>query len=355
MTGHDDAFAILLASRHPSINLLGVSTTYGNAPLSKTTYNTRAILKAIGREDVPVYVGAGKPFCRVAAAAPDIHGESGLDGTTCLPIPDVEPRDDLKAIEAMYRALKSQPAHSVYLVATGALTNTALLFAIYPDLAEHIAGLSIMGGAIGGGFSSAPMGAVKGEGERFGNWTKTAEFNIYIDPEAAKAVFSNDVLAGKTTLIPLDLTHQFLATQSVQHAMLHGGFDAPAKPMENVATVRKLFFEILTFFAKTYADVFGLTEGPPTHDPLAIAAIFAPDLFHDNGGERYQVDVVTDGDHGSSEHVRNSASQCGRTVATLLKAGEKGVRIPRGLEWEPLWRMLEECLARAEAAVHAST
>ncbi|KAF7187381.1 Uridine nucleosidase [Pseudocercospora fuligena] len=353
-TGHDDAFAILLAARHPSIKLLGISTTYGNAPLSKTTYNTRAILKAIGREDVPVYVGAGKPFCRVAAAAPDIHGESGLDGTTCLPVPSVEPRSDVTAIEAMYKALKSQPAHSVYLVATGALTNTALLFAIYPDLAEHIAGLSIMGGAIGGGFSAAPMGAVKGEGERFGNWTKTAEFNIYIDPEAAKAVFSNHVVAVKTTLIPLDLTHQFLATERVQHAILHGGFDAPAKPLDSVTTVRKLFFEILTFFAKAYADVFGLTEGPPTHDPLAVAAIFAPDLFHDNGGERYQVDVVTDGDHGSSEHVRNSASQCGRTVATLLKAGGKGVRIPRSLEWDALWRMLEECLARAGAAVHGS-
>lgn len=283
----------------------------------------------------------------MADAAPDIHGESGLDGTTCLPIPTVEPQTDATAVEAMYRALKSQPAGSSYLVATGALTNAALLFAIHPDLAEHIAGLSIMGGAIGGGFSKAPMGSVDGEGERFGNWTPWAEFNIYIDPEAAKAIFSNSVLMAKSTLIPLDLTHQFLATQRVQNAMLYGGFDAPKKEVDNTAPVRRLFFEILTFFAKTYADVFGLTEGPPTHDPLAVAAILAPQLFHDNGGERYTVTVVTEGDHGSSDQVRSSSSQCGRTIATLLKAGEHGLRIPRSLEWESLWRMLEECLGRA--------
>ena len=93
-TGHDDAFAILLAARSPDVQLLGISTVYGNAPLTKTTYNTRAILKAIGREDVPVYAGAAKPFCRETSKASDIHGESGLDGTTCLPTPDVPVKTD---------------------------------------------------------------------------------------------------------------------------------------------------------------------------------------------------------------------------------------------------------------------
>lgn len=306
-TGHDDAFAMLLSAWHPSLNLLGISTIYGNAPLSHTTHNTRAILKAIGKENVTVYAGASKPFCRPAASAPDIHGESGLDGTTCLPSPDVPVKTDRTAIDAIYSALIAQPPGKAWLVATGCLTTTALLFSVYPDLAAHIAGLSIMGGAIGGGFSDAPMGAVHGEGERFGNWTPWAEFNIYLDPESAKAVFSNPVLNKKITIIPLDLTHQFPATPEIQKAMLYG-FGSTGDSSQ-VSTVRRLFVEILTFFAKTYADVFGLTEGPPTHDPLAVAAIFAPDLFHDNGGERYSIEVVTEGDHGSSDHARSGASQ----------------------------------------------
>lgn len=348
-TGHDDAFALLLAAQHPNLNLLGVSTIFGNAPLTKTTYNTRAILTAINREDIPVYPGAARPFCRAPAAAPDIHGESGLDGTTCLPTPTIPERTDITAIEAMYSALITQPKGTAWLVATGCLTNTALLFAIHPDLVSHIAGLSIMGGAIGGGFSQAPMGSIAGEGERFGNWTPWAEFNIYIDPESAASVFSNEELAAKTTLIPLDLTHQFLATKDVQDALLHG-YDSTSQ-VDNPPMVRKLFVEILTFFAKTYADVFGLVEGPPTHDPLAVAAIFpaglfAPEMFRDGDGERYAITVVTDGHHGSSDHARSGASQCGRTIAELLPAGKAGVRIPRSLEVDRMWRVLEECLGR---------
>jgi len=156
------------------LNLLGVSTVFGNAPLSKTTYNTRAILKAINREDVLVYPGAGKPFCRAPAAAPDIHGESGLDGTTYLPEPTVPAKDDEAAEVAMYKALIVQPPKTAWLVAVGALTNVALLFAAFPDLADHIAGLSIMGGAVGEGFTNAPMGKLEGEGERIGNWSRWA-------------------------------------------------------------------------------------------------------------------------------------------------------------------------------------
>lgn len=351
-TGHDDAFALLLAAQHPNLNLLGVSTIFGNAPLTKTTFNTRAILTAINRSNLPVYPGASRPFCRPPASAPDIHGESGLDGTTCLPTPTVPEVTSITATEAMYVALMSQPPGTAWLVATGCLTNTALLFATHPDLVSHIAGLSIMGGALGGGFSNAPMGAIRGEGERFGNWTPWAEFNIYLDPESAAAVFGNEELMKKTTLIPLDLTHQFLATKDVQHALLYG-YDTHVEngDHQEPEVVRKLFVEILTFFAKTYADVFGLVEGPPTHDPLAVAAIFPKGLleegiFEDGDGERWAVSVVTDGPHGSSDHARSGASQCGRTVARLLPKGTAGVRIPRSLDAERLWKVLEGCLGR---------
>ena len=125
-----------------------------------------------------------------------------------------------------------------------------------------------MGGAIGN-FTDAPMGTVAGHGTRIGNWTPWAEFNIYIDDHSAKAVFDNKVLSAKTILAPLDLTHQFLATEQVQQMV---------RTADSVSPVRQLFFEILTFFTKTYADVFGLREGPPLHDPLAVMVVLAPEL-----------------------------------------------------------------------------
>lgn len=350
-TGHDDAFAILLSALHPDVKLLGISTIYGNAPLSHTTINTLAILKAIGREDIPVYAGSSKPFCRPIALAPDIHGESGLDGTSCLPVPDQKPKTDDSAVEAMFKALSNEEAGTPWLVCTGALTNAALMFAVHPEMTAHVGGLTHMGGAIGGGFTDAPMGVLKGHGDqagRFGNWTPFAEFNVYIDPESAKAIFSNAVLAAKTTICPLDLTHQLPATSTVQEDLLHG--HKMGKNGDGPSKVRKLFVEILTFFAQTYADVFGLTDGPPLHDPLAVAAAFIPAIFDNKGGERFDIEVITDGAHGSSEDVREGGSQCGRTVATPLAEGQQGVRIPRGVDQQRMWRMIDECLAKAESA-----
>jgi inosine-uridine nucleoside N-ribohydrolase len=110
-----------------------------------------------------------------------LSGESGLDGVTLLPQP-IEPAvTGVDYLEAMYKALISTPRDTAWLVSTGTLTNIGLLFQKYPDLAGHLKGVSIMGGAVGGGFTNAPMGKVKGEGERFGNWTAYAEFNVSIE------------------------------------------------------------------------------------------------------------------------------------------------------------------------------
>ena len=106
-------------------------------------------------------------------------GSTGLDGTTCLPSPSSQPQTEINAVSEMHRALSVHPGRA-WLVATGALTNVALLFATFPDMVQKIKGLSIMGGAIGNGFTDAPMGHVRGEGERFGNYTRYAEFNIYV-------------------------------------------------------------------------------------------------------------------------------------------------------------------------------
>ena len=107
-------------------------------------------------------------------------GATGLDGTVLLPPPTKAPITSTPAIVAIRDALLAQPRDTAWVVATGALTNIGLLFAVFPELVAHIAGLSIMGGAIGGGFTDAPMGKVEGEGKRIGNTTPWAEFNIYV-------------------------------------------------------------------------------------------------------------------------------------------------------------------------------
>lgn len=114
-------------------------------------------------------------------APTDIHGESGLDGTDLLPQPLTPAIRDVSAVDAMAKALKAEPAGTAWLVATGSMTNVAMLFAKHPELVGHIKGLSIMGGAIGGGFTTAVYGVVDNIA-RIGNWTQFAEFNIFVDP-----------------------------------------------------------------------------------------------------------------------------------------------------------------------------
>ena len=116
--------------------------------------------------------------------------------------------------------------------------------------------------------------------------------------------------------------------------------------------MRKLFYEILVFFDKTYRSVFGFDNGPPTHDPLAVAIILAPQLFyHRPDAERYDVQVVIDGEHGASKTVRDGRSQCGRTIATPLPLAKEGVRIPTSLDVDSCWDLLLDSLTRAEQAV----
>ncbi|PNS20164.1 hypothetical protein CAC42_5614 [Sphaceloma murrayae] len=368
-TGHDDAFALLVAAHAPCLDLLGISTTHGNAPLEQTTANTLSILTAISRTSIAVYPGSSHPICRSPCFAPDIHGSSGLDGTTCLPPPSTSPVPTPSAIQSAYSALISTPPNTAYIIATGTLTNIALLFLTYPSLASHIRGLHIMGGAIGSSFTTAPLGTISASPSsaptaspaesRFGNWTPYAEFNIYADPEAAASVFRNPILASKIMLAPLDLSHLFLATSDIQHSLLHG-FDGPVtapapapvsvsvSPDAQPSKVRTLFNEILTFFATTYADVFGLTDGPPLHDVLPVLAVLAPGIFDDKDGERFEVEVVIDGAHGT-DGVARTESRVGQTVVRPVgKGGQGGVRIPRAVEGEVAWRIVDLCLGEAE-------
>ncbi|BCR84092.1 uridine-cytidine N-ribohydrolase [Aspergillus chevalieri] len=350
--GHDDAFAILIAAHHPYLNLLGITTIHGNASLENTTANAGSILEAIGRPEIPVYPGSKKPFCRPAIHAPNIHGDSGLDGTDLLPKATVPPITDKNPILAMRDALLAQPKGTPWVVATGTLTNVALLFATFPEVAEHIQGLTIMGGGVGNGFTSAPMSRLPGEHTRIGNITPYAEFNIYCDPEASQSIFSNPIVAPKTAIMALDLTHQVLASPTVQSRVLHGSDDQSAPP----TVLRRLYHDLLVFFAATYDTVFGLSSGPPLHDPLAVAAVLSnfnpvfaslhPDKvikFDDNGGERFSVQIVTDGLHGTDVAT---TGELGRSIAAPAEV--KGVAIPRGVDLDAFWNLILECLQRAD-------
>ncbi|KAK0108906.1 Uridine nucleosidase 1 [Cadophora gregata f. sp. sojae] len=288
----------------------------------------------------------------------DPDGESGLDGTNLLPTPLVPPQTT-PFLPSIAIALLATPPGTAWIVATGALTNIAFLFQSYPDLATHIAGLSIMGGAIGSSFTDAPMGRVS-EKERIGNWSYWAEFNILVDPEASAFLLEHPILSKKTTLIPLDVTHLVLATGEVQH-MLHYGKGKEGDlgvGNKECSTLRRMLVELLTFFAKTYADVFGITAGPPLHDPLAVAAIldgipgveipfyeYIPNSTEKKSKrERYAVKVITEGTHEDAL----AGAQTGRTVVTLLAEGEEGVKIPRGLDVKRFWDVLEDCLIAAD-------
>lgn len=201
--------------------------------------------------DIPLYIGQGKPLERPGLhPATEIHGASGLDGTDLLPKPLCTPSSE-PGVDAMAAALKAQPAGTAWIVATGSLTNVGALFRKYPELAAHIKGLSLMGGAIGGGFSDAPLGNTNVQQDCAGNWTPWAEFNILVDPEAAADIFHNKEIAKKTIIAPLDLTHQVRATPEVRGLLLfgkEGGKEEAAK-----STLRKLLVELLYFFSKTYA------------------------------------------------------------------------------------------------------
>lgn len=221
-------------------------------PARHTTRNAASILTALGKhKDIPLYVGYGNPLERPPIHAPtDIHGDSGLDGTDLLPEPQCAPSTE-PAIDAMAAALKAQPASTAWIVATGTVTNVAALFRKYPELIPHIKGLSIMGGSIGGGFSDAPLGTVDGK-ERIGNTTPYAEFNIFIDPEAAAELFHNKEVASKMFMVPLDLSHQVLATEEVRELLLYGKAGEKTGAAGKT-TLRTMLVELLYFFAKTYA------------------------------------------------------------------------------------------------------
>ena len=243
--GHDDAVALLLAHGSPEIELLAVTTVVGNQTLEKVTRNALAIARVANITGVPFAAGSPRPLVRTIETAPDIHGESGMDGPE-LPEPAIE-LDPRHAVDLIIDTVMSHDPGTVTLVPTGGLTNIALAVRKEPRLAERVKEVVLMGG-----------------GYHVGNWSAVAEFNIKIDPEAAHIVFNEK---WPLTMVGLDLTHQALATDEVANRIAAVG----TKPAKFVG-------ELLEFFGQAYKDNQGF-DFPPVHDPCAVAYVIDPSVM----------------------------------------------------------------------------
>jgi pyrimidine-specific ribonucleoside hydrolase len=237
--GHDDAIAILLALASPEVELRGITTVAGNQTLDKTTRNALVVLEVAGRTDVPVAAGAAGPLRRELRTAAHVHGESGLDGPV-LPEPSAGPVDGHAA-----DILAGLIEPGVVLVPTGPLTNVALLLERHPDVRERLERIVWMGGAIGEG-----------------NITPAAEFNAFVDPEAAAAVFASGVAI---TMVGLDVTHRALFTR------------AHADRLRASGRAGRFVAELSDFFQSFHERSYGFA-GSPIHDALAVAHVVDPTL-----------------------------------------------------------------------------
>jgi inosine-uridine nucleoside N-ribohydrolase len=252
--GHDDAIALLLALASPELEVLGITTVAGNQTLEKTTANALKILEFAGRTEIRVAAGAPRPLVREQYVAAYVHGETGMDGPE-LPDPQTKPVDQ-HAVD--FLAERIEPG--VVLIPTGPLTNVGLLLAHYPEVAELIARIVLMGGAIAEG-----------------NVTPAAEFNIWADPEAAARVFTSGI---DVTMVGLDVTHKALIR--------------PADTEQLAAKGRtgKLVADLFGFYQQFHSEQYGW-DGSPVHDAVAVAHVIRDDLVTvadrgvivDTGGE----------------------------------------------------------------------
>ena len=291
--GHDDAIAILLAAHHPEIDLLAITTVAGNQSLEKTTRNALKVCSLANIRHIPIAMGMDRPLVRPAEHAPEIHGESGMDGPH-IPEPDIE-LDPRHAVDLLIELLLRSDG-DITLVPTGPLTNIATAMRREPAIVPRIKAISLMGGAIG-----------------LGNVTPAAEFNIHTDPEAAEIVFN---CGRPITMVPLEVTHQALATPEVTARLR-----AAQRPVATFAA------DLLVFFADTYRNVFGF-PAPAVHDPCAVAAVIDPTILR---AHNMYVAIETTG-----------AWTAGRTVCDVYgKLGkEPNARVGYALEVERFWDMV---------------
>jgi purine nucleosidase len=256
--GQDDAVAILLALASPEeIEVMGITAVAGNVPLALTQKNARIVCELAGRRDVKVFAGCDKPLAHRLVTAEHVHGKTGLDGIA-LPEPTM-PLQDRHAVEFLIETLRQEPSGTVTLCPLGPLTNIATAFRTAPEIIPRVQEIVLMGGAY----------------FEVGNITPAAEFNIYVDPEAAEIVFKSGV---PLTVMPLDVTHKVLTTRP------------------RIEAIRDLDTEVghavaqwTDFFERFDMEKYG-HDGAPLHDPCVIAYLVRPGLF---SGRHVNVEIET--------------------------------------------------------------
>jgi len=298
--GQDDALAILLALASPELEVLGFIGVAGNVPLDLTTRNIRVVCELAGRTDVSVYAGAKQPLKRALVTAEHVHGSTGLDGAV-LPEPSMELQSQ-NGVDFLIETVLNRPENSVTLCSLGPLTNLALALQKEPRIAPRIQELVMMGGGFFAG----------------GNITPAAEFNIFVDPDAAKIVFESGI---PITMFPLDCTHQALTSTA------------------RIASFRALNSRVgdacagwLEFFERFDEDKYG-TDGGPLHDPNVIAYLLQPDIY---GSRFINVEVETE-----------SQLTLGMTVADWWRVSgkEPNVTYMRDVDADAFYKLLLERIA----------
>lgn len=283
-TGIDDALAIAYALNSPELEIIGLTTCFGNAPVEYTTRNTLVILEQLGKT-VPVYSGADKPLKRPLKKFPThVHGEDGL-GNRLDRVPVIEAESE-GAVDYIISQVKKLP-HEITIIAVGPLTNLALAVKKEPDIASLVKEVVIMGGAV---FVS-------------GNKTPFSEANVFADPEAADCVFSSGL---PVTIVGLDVTMQTL----LPNATLA---DWRAKDME----VSHFFADMTSFYMEAYETFHPGIGGCALHDPLAVGVVIDSSFVKK---EKWSVKVVLEGE------------ETGRTIAH--SDGEQHVNVCTQVEAE---------------------
>jgi purine nucleosidase len=259
--GQDDAVAILLALASPDeLEVLGITAVAGNVPLPLTEKNARIICELAGKPQTKVFAGCDAPIKRKLVTAEHVHGKTGLDGPQMAD--PVMPLQDQHAVDFIIDTLRREAPHTVTLCPLGPLTNIAVAFQRAPDIITRVQQIVLMGGAY----------------FEVGNITPAAEFNIYVDPEAAEIVFKSGV---PLVVMPLDVTHKALTNRKRVEAFRALG----TEPGRMVA-------EWTDFFERFDMAKYG-SEGAPLHDPCVIAYLLRPELF---AGRHINVEIETQSD-----------------------------------------------------------
>ncbi len=299
--GQDDAVAILLALASPELEVLGLTAVAGNVPLPLTERNARIICELARRTDIPVFAGCAAPLTRKLVTAEHVHGKTGLDGIA-LPAPTMK-LQAAHAVDFIIEALRTHPTGSITLCPLGPLTNIATAFQRAPDIIPRVAEVVLMGGAY----------------FEVGNITPAAEFNIYVDPEAADIVFRSGV---PLVVMPLDVTHHALTSRDWVEGMRALGTE-----------VGRAVAGWTDFFERFDTAKYG-SNGAPLHDPCVIGYLIRPDLFE---GRHINVVIETKG-----------AFTLGMTVADWWRVSgrEANALFMRTIRRDAFFALLTERIAR---------